>query len=91
VIGFGVVVLHRQQSLATQPAGGQTLPSLVVSCSHGVLHANFAQVVGVVVGTGVVVAIKQQFLLSQPPLGFLPALSVRHSVFALVASAVHPG
>jgi len=88
---LGVVVLHRQQSLATQPSAGQILASLVVSCSHGVLQVNFAQVVGVVVGTGVVVAIKQQFLLSQPPLGFLPTLSVRHSFFALVLSAVHPG
>jgi len=91
MIGFGVVVLHKQQSLATHPSAGQILVSLVASCSHGVLQVNFAQVVGVVVGTGVVVAIKQQFLLSQPPLGFLPTLSVRHSVFALVVSAVHPG
>lgn len=91
MIGFGVVVLHKQQSLATQPGAGQTLPSLVLSCSHGVLHANFAQVVGVVVGTGVVVTIKQQFLLSQPPFGFLPTLSVRHCFFAWVLSATHPG
>jgi hypothetical protein len=85
------VVLHKQQSFDVHPGAAQTLASLVVSFSQGVVQVNFAQVVGVVVGTGVVVIIRQQSLLSQPPFGLVPTLSLRHSLFAWVLSGVHPG
>lgn len=93
MIGFGVVVLHLQQSFALHPPAGQTLVVRIPPLSQGDTHTNLAQVVGVVVGMGVVVAIKQQSLLSQPPFNvpWFWTVKWRHSFFAWSLSGVHPG